>query len=116
MNTQAIEKKIDEYMETATPEQVVKEFKDSGVEFVQIEGPVEILKKYGAIPTDWRHCLQELDEYYNVEEQLEQQKVKTAQAMLTLFKILIQDQGDATLRKGLLQTIKKYENELDTKV
>ena len=25
----------------------------------------QILTKYGAIPTDWRHCMQELDEYYN---------------------------------------------------
>lgn len=33
MNTQAIQKKLDNYMETATPEQVVKEFEDLGVEF-----------------------------------------------------------------------------------
>ena len=36
MNTQAIQKKLDEYMETATPEQVVKEFEDLGVEFVEL--------------------------------------------------------------------------------
>ena len=36
MNTQAIQKKLDEYMETATPEQIVKEFEDLGVEFVNI--------------------------------------------------------------------------------
>lgn len=69
MNTQAIKNKLDKYMETATPEQVVKEFEDLGVEFVNSECPIEILTKYGAIPTDWRHCLQELEEYYNIEQQ-----------------------------------------------
>ena len=30
----------------------------------------QILTKYGAIPTDWRNCMQELDEYYKPEETL----------------------------------------------
>ena len=34
MNTQAIEKKLQAYFDTATPEQVVKEFEDLGVEFL----------------------------------------------------------------------------------
>lgn len=34
MNAQTIKKKLDNYMETATPEQVVKEFEDLGVEFL----------------------------------------------------------------------------------
>lgn len=33
MNTQAIEKKLNEYMETTTPERVVKEIDGLGVEF-----------------------------------------------------------------------------------
>lgn len=37
MNTQAIQKKINDYIETATPEQIVKEFEDMGVEFVDLE-------------------------------------------------------------------------------
>lgn len=79
MNTQVIKNKLDKYMETATPEQVVKEFEDLGVEFVNSDGPVEILTKYGAIPTDWRHCIQELEDYYNIE----QQKVNTNKMNLT---------------------------------
>ena len=34
MNTQVIKNKLDKYMETATPEQVVKEFEDLGVKFL----------------------------------------------------------------------------------
>lgn len=46
MNTQAIQKKLDEYMETATPEQIVKEFEDLGVEFENyIELPVVEVKE-----------------------------------------------------------------------
>lgn len=37
MNIQAIQKKMNEYMEAATPEQIVKEFEDLGVEFIDIE-------------------------------------------------------------------------------
>ncbi len=36
MNSKAIQNRLDNYMENATPEQVVKEFEDSGVEFVSI--------------------------------------------------------------------------------
>lgn len=35
MDSQAIQKKMDNYMETATPEQIVKEFEDLGVEFIE---------------------------------------------------------------------------------
>lgn len=50
MNTQAIQKKLDEYMETATSEQVVEEFEDLGVEFEEdyqdyIELPVIEIKE-----------------------------------------------------------------------
>jgi hypothetical protein len=34
MNTQAIEKKMQAYYDTATSEQILKEFEDLGVEFV----------------------------------------------------------------------------------
>lgn len=34
MNAQAIQKKLDNYMGTATPEQIVKEFENLGVEFL----------------------------------------------------------------------------------
>jgi len=37
MDTQAIQNKINKYMETATPEQIVKEFEALGVEFVKDE-------------------------------------------------------------------------------
>ena len=35
MNSQAIQNKLNEYYNTATPEQVVKEFEDMDVEFVE---------------------------------------------------------------------------------
>lgn len=35
MKTENIKQKLDEYMETATPEQVVKEFEDLDVEFIE---------------------------------------------------------------------------------
>lgn len=113
MNADAIKEKMEKYYATATPEQILKEFEDLGVEFVKSEGPVEILTKYGAIPTDWRHCIQELEKYY--EYNLEEQKRQTALAMFCLFKILIHNQSDVNWKKGLLQTITKYENELHTK-
>lgn len=34
MNTQAIKNKLDKYMETATPEQIVKELEELGAEFL----------------------------------------------------------------------------------
>lgn len=37
MNTEAIKQKMETYWETATPEQIIKEFEDLGVEFVQME-------------------------------------------------------------------------------
>lgn len=37
MNTQAIEKRMKAYYDSATPEQIVKEFEDLGVEFIDIE-------------------------------------------------------------------------------
>lgn len=37
MNTQAIEKRMKAYYDSATPEQIVKEFEDLGVEFVKDE-------------------------------------------------------------------------------
>ena len=36
MNSQAIQNKLNEYYNSATPEQVVKEFEDMDVEFVSI--------------------------------------------------------------------------------
>lgn len=36
MNAQEIQKKLDEYYGWATPEQIVKEFEDLGVEFVEL--------------------------------------------------------------------------------
>lgn len=36
MNTQAVQDKFDKYYESATPEQVVKEFEDLGVEFIEL--------------------------------------------------------------------------------
>jgi hypothetical protein len=47
---------------------------------------------------------------------LEEQKKQTALAMFRLFKMLIHNQSDVNWKKGLLQTITKYENELHTKV
>lgn len=37
MNVQAIQQKLNNYMKTATPEQIVKEFEDLGVESVRIK-------------------------------------------------------------------------------
>jgi len=36
MNAQAIQKKMNKYMKTATPEQVIKEFEGLGVEFIEL--------------------------------------------------------------------------------
>lgn len=69
----------------------------------------EILTKYGAIPTDWRHCLQELEEYYNVEEQ----KRLTGLAMLQLFKYLVTNQVDMNWKKSLLDNINGRIDELN---
>lgn len=109
MNTQAIQNKLNEYYNSATPEQVVKEFEDMDVEFVKTEGPIEILTNYGAIPIDWRHCIQELEECYDLEEQ----KRKTALSMLSMFRMLICNQIDINWQQGLLNTIKEYEDELN---
>lgn len=53
--------------------------------------------------------MKELEEYYVLEEQ----KTKTALAMLSLFKILIFNQIDINWKQGLLNTIKEYEDELN---
>lgn len=50
------------------------------------------------------------------EDLLEEQKVKTALAMFNLFKIVIHNQVDMNWQKGLLQTIKDFEDELTTEV
>ena len=65
MNTQAIQKKLDEYMETATPEQIVKEFEDLGVEFVNTNDMNLIQqlqqtskwKEFDAWYTEQQYCL-----------------------------------------------------------
>ena len=79
------------------------------------EGPVEILTKYGAIPTNQRHCLQELDDYYNIEEQLEEQKRKTALAMLNLFEYMVRNVSDINWKQKLLYQIKDRQDELTEK-
>lgn len=46
MNTQAIKKKLQAYFDTATPEQIVKEFENLGVEFKEyIELPCIEIKE-----------------------------------------------------------------------
>ena len=65
MNTQAIQKKLNNYMETATPEQIVKEFEDLGVEFVNINNMNLIQqlqqtskwKEFDAWYTEQEYCL-----------------------------------------------------------
>ena len=74
------------------------------------KGIVEILTEYGAIPTDWRHCLQELEEYYD----LEQQKVKTGLAMLNLFEYIVRSTSDINWKQNLLTQIKDRQDELNT--
>lgn len=83
MNTQAIEKKLKAYFDTATPEQIVKEFEDLGIEFVSIE------------------------------ELLEQQKVKTGLAMLNLFECMVREVSDINWKQNLLYQIKNRQDELN---
>lgn len=59
MNSQAIQNKLNEYYNTATPEQVVKEFEDLGVEFVNTEN-MDLIKQLQKTPK-WK----EFEEWYN---------------------------------------------------
>lgn len=61
MNSQAIQKKLNNYMETATPEQVVKEFEDLGVEFVNTND-MNLIQQLQVTPK-WK----EFKEWYNTQ-------------------------------------------------
>lgn len=83
MNTQAIKNKMDKYMETATPEQIVKEFEELGVEFDSID------------------------------KLLEDQKTKTGLAMLNLFEYMVRNTSDINWKQNLLSKIKDRQDELN---
>lgn len=85
MNIQAIQKKLNDYMEKATPEQVVKELEDLGVEFTTISNIL-----------------------------LEKQKRKTGLAMLNLFEYMVKETSDINWKQNLLSQIKDRQGELNT--
>lgn len=61
MNSQAIQNKLNEYYNTATPEQVVKEFEDLGVKFVKTEN-MNLIQQLQTTPK-WK----EFKEWYNAQ-------------------------------------------------